>query len=262
MFQLIATWAIVTASFLPRVHPIPDGHINRDIQVTVTNQSVSVDVRMAANDQTWIQIIQRANTLVRQNLITKSKSELQTGENEQGSQASGATTQEPSSSATQASVSADTNAHDQAIEFDFATIARTPTNDDEVSSWLIEDRNRKLLESWIAQQTQVTWNGSPLQVQPKITSRQNGRHHWAISVELQFAISDVAIDGELEFQERAFADFPGLVRRALKARGNAQIQRSDVEVLVVRAEFETRAETDPITERCESIKAAIGIQVP
>ncbi|MDP1560762.1 MAG: hypothetical protein Q8M16_05140 [Pirellulaceae bacterium] len=205
--------------------PMPDGHINRDIQVLVEDREMNVEIRMAATDLTWIEIIRLAESRT----------------NTQALQESGASAFYSESPA------------------ENSLIQPIPTDAAEITSWLQHDPNRQLLEKWLASHCRAEWCSVALPPVEKVESRSDGRHHLAVTFQLKYQIVPGLDAGLLNWHQTPFADYPGKVRRAIKTRGESMIDSTDVSPLVVRAEFELKTEEQAPTERAESIGAELRL---
>lgn len=226
-------WTCVLSCQLMGTHtslapdPMPDGHVNRDIQVLVEDREVNVEIRMAATDLTWIEIIRLAESRT----------------NAQALQESGAAAYYSEGSA------------------ENSQIQPIPTDAAELTSWLQHDPNRQLLEKWLASHCRAEWCSVALPPAEKVESRADGRHHLAVTFQLKYRIVPGTNAGSLNWHQTPFADYPGKVRRAIKTRGESMIDSTDVSPLVVRAEFELKTEDQAPTERAESIEAELRLPI-
>lgn len=209
----------------PLPDPMPDGHVNRDIQILIEDRRMTVDIRMSASEPTWVEIIRLAESRT----ITES-------------------IQESGNSVTSTE---DTSSND--------SLQPIPTDAVEVSPWLQCDSNRGLLEKWVASHCQAEWCAMALSPPESVTSRFDSRHHCSLTFQMKFSIPPGGDSGSIKWRQTVFVDYPGKVRRALKTRGEAMIDSSDVSPLVVRAEFELKTESQSATEREETIKAELRL---
>ena len=116
-----------------------------------------------------------------------------------------------------------------------------PTNEDKVATWLTKEDNRKIIAWWVAANCDVQLGQTFQSLQPIVDSRQNSRHHWAINVQLSFNTAGADDLTQLTMSLNALNDYPGLVRRAIKTRGDVFLENSQLAVAVVRADFEERS---------------------
>ncbi len=209
-------------------HPMPDGHIDRDVQILVYDRAVTIDVRMAASDVTWIEIIRLAK-----------------------SRTTAALAQPPRNSPVADELSQDAQPYQP-----------LPTTEDAVAEWLVHGPNRQLLEQWLANTCRLEWCAAQVPLATEVTSRPDSRHHWSITFQLKYTLNDAADAGELRWLQVAYQDYPGKVRRALKTRGESLIDATDVSPLVVRAEFELRDEDSTPEQRQERITAQLRLPMP
>lgn len=210
---------------IPLPDPMPEGHVNRDIQILVEERKMTVDIRMSASESTWVEIIRLAESRTNKESL-------------QESDASVASTEDASS---------------------MDSIEPIPTDSVEVSQWLQRDSNRGLLEKWVASHCRAEWCATALSPPESVASRFDSRHHCSITLQLRFHIPPGTDSGSMKWRQTAFAEYPGKVRRALKTRGEAMIDSSDVSPLVVRAEFELKTESQSATEREETIAAELRL---
>lgn len=215
--------------------PMPDGHVNRDVQILVVDRSVTVDVRMAATDATWIEIIRLAEQRIKDG-----------SDNESGIK--------------------EVETHDVGLQ-DTQTEATNPTElpqpipktEAEVPAWLQQDPNRKILERWFTRHCQAQWGADSVLTMESISSRSDSLHHWAVLFQIKYQIPPGVDEGLLRWQQTPFAEYPGKVRRAIKTRGDSMIDSTDVSPLVVRAEFEIKTAEDSVTARQEVIEANLRL---
>jgi hypothetical protein len=205
---------------------MPDGHIDRDVQILVHNRLVTVDVRMAASDVTWIEIIRLA--------AERTKPE--------GLKTNGL---QPFYSTGLSRAAGD--------ETPF------PTKAEDVAAWLLHGPNRRLLEQWVASCCRLEWRASETAMLAKPDSRPDSRHHWSITFQMKFRLADEGDVGPLKWRQDPFVAYPGKVRRAIKTRGESLIDSTDVSPLVVRAEHEIRDEESTAEQRTEAIEAALRL---
>lgn len=205
--------------------PMPDGHINRDVQVLVEDRQVTVEIRMAATDLTWVEIIRmaesRTDTTALQEMGVDSFYPVRSEEN--------------------------------------SSIQPLPTAESEVSSWLQHEPNRDLLGKWLASRCKAEWCSVAMPPVEKIESRSDSRHHWAVIFQLKYRIAPGTDAGSLNWHQSTFAEYPGKVRRAIKTRGESMIDSTDLSPLVVRAEFELKSEDQTPAEREESLTAELRL---
>lgn len=225
----LAIYGLILAHFvLPvRLHPLPDGHVYRDVQVEVNEEEIKVEVGVKASDITWIQ------------LIAKADKELQ------DFRANPKPTDQAESLAQL----------QKKIERD--TYLPLPETEEQVSQWLTVESNRQILEWWLAKHIVVELGEQSLPLRAKMKSRQNSRHHWAILVETEFDVRRSKPAEELKVQLDAFEKYPGQVRRALKARGDVFLENSVHATTVVRADFEELSEESTVPQRRELIEAQL-----
>lgn len=265
------------APFAPLPHQMPDGHIDRDIQIVVWDRTATVDIRMAASDVTWIEIIRKAAERTKPLEPATPPAHLNGAERENADRANNEGVQtaslemEPRSLEDDA-VGARSGANGPAVQSQQAIgvtrdavaiqdvpAAPYPTNEAEVAAWLLNDENRQLLERWIASRGTLEWCAHEVDLSMPPTSRPDSRHHWSITFQLTYRLPEGQNEGELDWGHDAFAEYPGKVRRALKTRGEALLDASDVSPLVVRAEFEQRTTDASLLERAERISAEVRI---
>lgn len=215
----------IPAARLP--HPMPDGHIDRDVQILVEDRQVTIDVRMAASDVTWIEIIRLAE-----------------------SRTDAALAQHPAALPAEVTDAADQQQTEQ---------QPLPTTEEAVAAWLVHDPNRKQLERWLASTCRLEWDAAVVPLTTGVTSRPDSRHHWSITFQLKYTLSGTNEAGELRWKQVAYQDYPGKVRRALKTRGESLIDATDVSPLVVRAEFEVRDKDSTQEQRQEHITAQLRL---
>jgi hypothetical protein len=220
------TVAVVRSLALP--HPMPDGHIDRDVQILVYDRVVTIDVRMAASDVTWIEIIRMAESRTAAALAQQPP---QPPEEDGGSQ-------------------------------EVKPCQPLPTTEEAVAAWLVHAPNRQLLEQWLASTCRLEWCAAQVPLGTEVTSRPDSRHHWSITFQLKYTLNDAADAGELRWLQVAYQEYPGKVRRALKTRGESLIDATDVSPLVVRAEFELRDEDSTPEQRQERITAQLRLPLP
>jgi hypothetical protein len=205
--------------------PMPDGHVNRDIQILVEDRQMTVDVRMAATDLTWLELIRLAESRTNQEALHEFGAvSLFSGE----------------SNGTE-------------------SVQPLPTVEAEVAAWLQHHPNRHLLEKWFASHCRAQWDGATLLQLETVSSRSDSLHHWAVIYQLKYQIPPGVDAGSLAWHQTPFADYPGKVRRAIKTRGESMIDSTDVSPLVVRAEFELKTEEHTAAEREESIVAELRL---
>ncbi len=209
---------------------MPDGHIDRDIQILVHDRQVTVDIRMAASDVTWIEIIRLAESRTRADTLIEN-------------------------GAAEYFVSAES-----AESADDSVATTLPTTEEEVAAWLLNDPNRRLLEEWVTSTCHLRWCDAEVTLGANPTSRPDSRHHWSINFSLQFELPEANDEGEIQWIQAPFVDYPGKVRRAIKTRGEPMIDRTDVSPLVVRAEFEIRDEESTPEQRSETITALLRLR--
>jgi hypothetical protein len=205
--------------------PMPDGHINRDVQVLVNNRDVTVDIRMSATDLTWVEVIRMAEARTNKQALQESDTEAFSSESSPGQ----------------------------------AQARPIPTDEKEVSQWLQIDANRVVLEQWVASHCRAEWCSANVSPVARIVSRADSSHHWAVTFQLKFQIPTGTDAGTWKWHQTPFADYPGKVRRALKTRGESMIDSSDVSPLVVRAEFELKSADQSSAEREETIWAELRL---
>lgn len=234
----ICWWLLLWPSFFCRSvapDPMPDGHVNRDVQILVEDRSVTVDVRMAATEATWIEVIRLAELRINDGSGTAS-GVPQVETHDVGLQESQA-------------VEANPNESQQPI----------PKTEAEVAAWLQQDPNRKTLERWFAAHCQAQWGVDCVLTMESISSRSDSLHHWAVVFRIKYQIPRGVDAGLLRWQQTSFAEYPGKVRRAIKTRGDSMIDSTDVSPLVVRADFEIKTAEDSVTERQEVIEANLRL---
>jgi hypothetical protein len=224
---------------------MPDGHIDRDVQILVHDRGVTVDVRMAASDVTWIEIIglaaQRTRVQHPQGL----------GREPFAAAALAGPTQDP----TPAFATAD----DEVVPVDETPL---PTKEEEVAAWLVHAPNRVRLEQWLASHCRLQWCATEVTLADNPQSRPDSRHHWSITFQMKFQLPAGQDVGSLKWLQDPFVDYPGKVRRALKTRGESMIDSTDVSPLVVRAEHEIRDEDSTAEQRTERIEATLRLPPP
>jgi len=167
-------------------HPMPDGHIDRDVQILVHDRAVAIDVRMAASDVTWIEIIRSAQARTAAAIAQQSA------------------TQQLADPATQIQV-----------EAEIAALQPLPDTEEAVAAWLVHDPNRRLLEQWLASTCRLEWCETRVPLAMAVVSRPDSRHHWSITFQLKYSLAGPADAGELRWLQVAYQDYPGKVRRAL-----------------------------------------------
>lgn len=260
------------------VHPLPDGHINRDVQVTIKGRQVIVDVRLSASDVTWIELIAKSEertkiqalateeTVDHRSKRSKPSVEKSSGATESQDGATESQDGEPEAAGTTEAKKEQAGPEPQPDgplakqTVDTPEIDPLPQTEDEVSQWLIVEDNRVLLERWVASHTQLSWDQQSVPMIKPAVSRQNGRHHWSISVEMEFQLPEEPKAGAFLLVEDAFEKYPGQVRRALKARGTASILESAVEAAIVRAPWEAKTEDSEIADRRERIQTRVSLE--
>lgn len=238
---------------LPRMpHPLPDGHVYRDVQVTASDGSLQLDVSLKASDNTWIALLERADREWQQQIDDPPALDNHRSANQS------ANTDTPPSSDTDSSGKTNDSARNELHQrVDRDSHLPLPTNEDEVAEWLTNPDNRHLLEWWIAKHSAAELGNAALSLESSAKSRQNSRHHWAINIQLHFALPDPQKSEKLAVTIDAFQDYPGMVRRAIKARGDLFLANSELAAAVVRADFEPRTEKQSREERRERIEATL-----
>lgn len=206
---------------------MPDGHIDRDVQILVEDRQVTIDVRMAASDVTWIEIIRLAESRTLAALAH----------------------QPPAPPAEIIPATAQKQTDQQPL----------PTTEEAVAAWLVHAPNRQRLERWLASTCRLEWCKASVPLTTEVVSRPDSRHHWSITFQLKYTLSGADVAGELRWHQMAYQDYPGKVRRALKTRGDSLIDTTDVSPLVVRAEFEVRDEDSTPEQRQEHISAQLRV---
>ncbi|MBL8890003.1 MAG: hypothetical protein JNL67_08495 [Planctomycetaceae bacterium] len=215
--------------------PMPDGHVNRDVQILVEDRRVTVDVRMAATDLTWIEIIGLAEQSSKGNSEQTSKTDHV------------------------AATDADLQETKTADGSPIAAPQPAPKTEAEVPVWLQQAANRKILERWFAAHCQAQWGDETVLAMESISSRSDSLHHWAVVFQVKYKIPPGADARLLRWRQTPFVEYPGKVRRAIKTRGDSMIDSTDVSPLVVRAEFEMKTAEDSPDSREEVIEAKLRL---
>lgn len=213
-------------------HPMPDGHIDRDLQILVYDRAVTIDVRMAASDATWVEIIRLAE-----------------------SRTATALAKQPPKPPPKPPMADEVSQEAEPYQ-------PLPTTEEAVAAWLVHDPNRQLLEQWLASTCRLEWCAAQVPLATAVASRPDSRHHWSITFQLKYTLNGAADAGELSWLQVAYQDYPGKIRRALKTRGESLIDATDVSPLVVRAEFELRDKDSTPEQRQERITAQLRLPMP
>ncbi len=114
----------------------------------------------------------------------------------------------------------------------------------------------------LPQQISIEVGGQP--VQPQVTqSRPGGQHHVSALVELRVPFTGIEPGTTLKVVDHSFPELDGAIRLACKGRGAVMLRKSNVALLVVRAnrvEFTKMSKSD--REIASTIEALILISSP